>query len=238
MAAVTVLAGGTAASVLTCGTHCYAGYFTGGYYLGVDGYIRQSGTTPLTSPQFHADWINVCEQGNCLHWVQTGDYQGFLPNSNSASSVHMYDENMDQCGRYFQNDVGAAPQADYAFYITYDGLGAYNQTCPNGVPSTFYVFEYRKGSWTSVPFFYGQLAAMSGQIRVETELYPNQSVPLGTDYYGCDSNKNCTNSGYGLHIYSGTWALWTSGGSPRNDDPPYLHTYHSYWAYATCNVAC
>ena len=221
----------------------YYTQWTSDWPLGVDGYIRLSPTTLLTNPQVHADWINVCEYSNCNHWVQTGQYQGFLQYSNSPSGMQTYYENVDQCGVYHENQAGAPPQQDYAYYLTYDGKGSYHQGCPGGGDSTFYVFEYRKGSWTSVPFFYGQLGEPQGLVGVGTEIGPTQAVPLGTDYYGCDANKSCTNSGYGLHLFntSRSFVLWGSGdwgGTTGPDSPPFAHRYQANWAFATCNVSC
>lgn len=219
-----------------------ASYYFGGYegtgsHLGVDGYVRQSPTGPLTSGQHHVAYINVC-QGSCFHWVQTGTYQGYLQNSSSPNDVHMFHENTDQCDRYTQGDNGAPPQADYPYYLTYNGTGAHNQTCPDGTPSTFYVFEFRKGSFANVPFYYGQLGALSGPISAETELYPSQSVPEANDYFGCSPTLTCTNTSYGLHLYDGSFQLWTSGANTLAGNPPHLNQKQHYWAFETCASGC
>src|ERR1017187_4989179 len=46
-------------------------------YRMLQGYIRLSGTVPLTSHQMHASWINFCPGSSCDQWVQVGSYQGF-----------------------------------------------------------------------------------------------------------------------------------------------------------------
>jgi hypothetical protein len=237
IAAAAVLLGMAAPVHADSQGYFYAGDATYNGWWGVDGYIRQSGSTPLSLPQHHNVGFSVCEGDYCGHMVQTGEYQGFLPYSSSPSTVHMYYENFDNCGQYYQGDVGAPPQPDYAFYITYDFHGPRTGFCPDHSAWTYYQFEYRKGSWNSVPFHYGQLGSPYGVVVGQTEVYPSQTIPYGTDYTGCDTSMHCQSGGYGVHLYNGGWNLWTNdevAQPPGN--PPYFHRYQTYWAWATCKV--
>jgi hypothetical protein len=150
---------------------CYAGEYSSGYYLGIDGYIRQSRSVRLYSPQHHADWFNVCQLNNCNHWVQLGAYQGYLVNSNSPDYVHIFYENVNECpaNNYSQGDKGAPPSVDYPYYVTSKD-GPFIELCSDLVYHTFYTFEYRKGSFTNAPFFIGHLGAGSGVVVAKTDI--------------------------------------------------------------------
>lgn len=218
--------------------YAYAGYNSTGTYLGIDGYLRQSGSVALVAPQHHGVWINICD-ATCAHWVQTGTYQGFGPtNRSSPSQTSIFHESMDQCFRHVILDDLPPPQPDYAYYLSYDGTGAHVQTCADGSHPNFYVWEFRKGSVGSLPFAYGQLPVLSGRAFARTEIFPDQSVPIGTDRFGCDTNQVCGNPSFGIHLLAGGWTLWTSDATPRSDNKPWLGPIQPYWGFKTCSTSC
>ncbi len=225
---------------VTHGYYCYAGYDSSSTYLGIDGSIDQSTTGTVSSPAHHADWINVCGNGSCMKWVQLGEFQGTFPLIQSPSAVHVYSENTDQCGRLTEVNDGAPAVNWQMFYLTYDGSGSHNQTCPNGNPSTFYVYEFRTGSFTSVPIYYGQIPDISGTLFDSTEIYPDQTVPLHTDYFGCESPpSDCDTHAHAIHTYNGAFALWTYDYTARTSgNPPYRDTFNSAWSFKTCPSTC
>lgn len=218
-------------------TRAYAGYGSNATWSGIDGYLRQSTSVPLSGTQAHVNYINVCGL-NCATWVQTGTYQGLSPlGDHNYTAVHVYYENVDACGDYYFHDQGAAPSADYPYYLTWDGGSSYQQTCFDGSRHIAYLWQWRKGSVTSTPFFIGDLGFTAGQASAATEVHDGATI--GTDYYGCDPNKACSSGGYGIHVFSGSsWSSLTNASAIGPYNPPYLRTFHNYWAFATCPVSC
>ena len=201
---------------------------------------------PLSAEQAHVNYINICGSidafGRCITWAQTGTYQGMNPDGGTSySTVRMFWENMTACTNsadYYFGDVGVPPTPDYPYYISWNGGSSFDKTCSNGNHVTAYTWEWRKGSFTSNPFHYGDLGHTFGFASAATEVI--DLATIGTDRFGCDHNKICTNPSYGLHLYNGsTWSLMTNAvvlGGPGN--PPYLHTWQNFWAFSTCPVAC
>jgi hypothetical protein len=184
----------------------------------------------------HFVWITICAHDNCTKWTQTGTYQGTFAGGSSSASVHSYYENVDDCGYYYAGDVGIPPTPNYAYYISWDLGTTHSIVCDPGF-GTAYNFEYRRGSIVSAPFFVGTLPSTDGLAMAKTEV--QGGAPIGTDRFGCDHNKSCNNGSYGLHLFNGTtWPGWTGASTSSNGNPPYVHTYHNYWAFATCPVAC
>jgi hypothetical protein len=218
----------------------YAGYLSNESYIGIDGNIRQSVTTPLTGVQHHLNQFLLCTGDNCNQWVSTGLYQGYLPNTTSYSRADVFWESRNPCNVYGQDDVGQPDEANWGYYLSYDRRGAFTGSCSGGSQYTYYVIEYRKGSFGSVPFHYGRLSLPYGVVWAVTEMYPDQSVPQNSDFFGCNPSMQCTNPSYGLHLYygDGSWLGWTSDGVELADSPPYLHAYHLYWAFKTCHTSC
>lgn len=245
------------AAAAQCTDWCYAGYFTNSTaWQGVDGYIRQSTTSPLSGNNHHADWISVCGPPSCGSniWVQIGTYQGAIggtiPNDSisSYSGVDVYTEASDQCQDRTDVDHNAPPQADYPYYVNYDGQGPHTMTCPSysklaGQQVQYYNYQFRDGSSNDPPIAYGTLSSAAGQVETMTELYDGPTTPTNTDYYGCSASLSCTTDSYGLHLYNGSaWLVWnanysTSVWSPEGD-PPYRHSYNTYWSWKTCGAPC
>jgi hypothetical protein len=202
-------------------------------FTGIDGYLWQTATSSTTG--LHAVWMNICGSpcaGTNPQWVQTGTYQGIFAGGSSPNAPHVYMENAEPCGGYQAYDYGAPASADYAYYLTYNGSSQQVVT-PCG-QLTEYIWAYRKGSWTNPPFAYGLMTTASGPASAKTEM--QNGAPEGIDYFGC-STSGCNNAGYGLHLQvSGSFALWTSSypASASQGNPPYLHTYNTYWSYWTC----
>lgn len=217
----------------------YAGWVTTSNWKGVAGYMRQSTTVPILSSQVHFMWLNLCASG-CGQWVQTGTYQGAFAGGTSLGSVHVYYENVDPCGSYYVDDLGAPVAADYKYFISLYS-GPQNFTCANGVPFQGYTFAYRMGSSTSPPYFFGVMSANSGPAYGNTELQGSPLPTINTDYFGCSPTFDCNNPDYGFRLYDGTWHTWTSSLASSfsfNGNPPYLHTYNNYWAFKTCRATC
>lgn len=219
------------------GVNIYAGYQSTSLWQGINGYIRQSATVSTTASHFV--WINLCES-TCDRWVQTGTFQGNFAGGNSPSAVHMYYENVDSCGQYAALDIGTRENVNQAYYLSYNGTGGYSYYCGDGVYRTTYTFEYRRGSWSNPPFFYGRLRSNQGIAMAKTEA--QGSPPLNTDYFGCKVVPDCNDAGGGLHLYNGsTWPTWTSslsGATASTGAPPYLGPIQTYWAFKTCPSAC
>lgn len=146
----------------------------------------------------------------------------------------MYYENVDYCGSYYKQDLGAPPSANYFYSIKYNGAGRKRYNCPNTVPFYGYTFEYRKGS-SSTPFFYGVLSTGSGLAMAKTEVQGNP--PLSLVYYGC-SNLSCNDTPYAIMLFLSAWSLWTASSTSSNGNPPYLRTFNSYWSFKTCPTSC
>jgi hypothetical protein len=222
--------------IVSATSYAYGGY-VGGAWSGIDGYIRQSTTSTLASDQVHADWVNICGT-NCstLVWAQTGTYQGTFRGGSSPSAVHVFYENYDSCSDYYANDLGAPASPDYPYYISWDGASSHQIVCNDGSRVGVRTYEFRKGSFSNTPFYYGNLPQTSGDIEVLTEV--QNGATIGTDYFGCDANKSCGNASYGIHVLNGsTWSTLTSA-SRSHSDPPWVHTYNNYWSFATCPVSC
>ena len=211
----------------------YAGWQTT-YWRGVNGYLRQSTTVSTTG--LHAVWINVCPRTGCANWVQEGTYQGVFAGGSSPSAVHIYYENVDGCGDYYRGDVGMPGSADYPYGLNYSGTV---QSIQCGLPDHQDAFQYRytKGGVTNTPFFLGTLPTVDGYVISSTELQGNP--PINTDYFGCDPALACSQSAYGLHVYNGSsWSSWTGPSTKLEAQPPWLHTFHSFWAFKTCPASC
>lgn len=56
----------------------YGGWQTTGNYSGIRGNLRQYATSTVSGGVVFV-WINLCARNNCQQWVQTGTYQGSLP---------------------------------------------------------------------------------------------------------------------------------------------------------------
>jgi hypothetical protein len=215
-------------------TPIYGGYQTTNW-KGIDGYLRQSTTVSTTA--VHFVWITICGHSDCTHWTQTGTYQGDFAGGSSETAVHIYYENVDACGSYFKDDLGAPPSADYPYYIKRNAAGVHTIICPGGMPRSAYTYEYRKGSLANSPFFLGNLGTDDGLAMAKTEI--QGSPPINTDYFGCTSTFDCSTGSFGLHLFNGTsWSLWTGSSTASHGNPPYLHTYNSFWAFRTCPNSC
>jgi hypothetical protein len=215
---------------------CYLGYQTQGSFYGIDGYIRQSGTVPTTG--LHADWFTILvPHATWSEWAQLGTLQGDFAGGNTEAHPSMYYENVDLCNSYHALTLTSPPTQDYAYYITYNNAGAHTFSC-GGIPTVGYTYEYRVGSFTSSPIFYGVMSQPNGLAMAKTEIQ-GASTPFGTDYYGCTGTKVCTNQGYGLHLFNP--GLWTTAypTTTSHDVASWgLHSYNQYWSFATCPVAC
>jgi hypothetical protein len=216
----------------------YGGWQTTGNWKGILGYLRQSGSVPIPG-KAHFVWINLCKHNSCAEWVQTGTHQGDFAGGNSPSAVHMFYENVDLCGAYYKADIGVPPAPDTRYLLNYDGAGAMTFSC-GGVPTTGYGYEYRTGSSTSTPFFFGVMSTSDGLALAKTEI---QGSPIiGNDYFGCDPSLVCTNTAYGMRLFDGSvWSTWTPGlaaSVSSSANPPYLHTFNNYWSFRTCAAAC
>jgi hypothetical protein len=219
-------------------TSAYAGYVGTTTYRGIDGYIRQSGTVPLSGLQGHAVWINLCNS-TCSEWAQTGTYQGTFEGGSSLSAVHVFHENVNPCGEYTADDDLAPASANYPYYINDDGQGLRTLVCPDGSHLSAYRFLYRKGSFGATPFFTGYMSSNYNDPSAMTETH--DAPPINTDYLGCQAPGVCSNGSYAIHVYtaSSTWISWTGPTDPPyHSNPPFLHTYHNFWAFATCPSAC
>jgi hypothetical protein len=201
---------------------------------GIYGYINQSLTGTINNG-IHAAWINLCESG-CPRWVQTGTIQGCWMGGCAKSTLSAYRENIDACGAYYAANVGAPGASDYLYYLSRVG-SAFDLTCTNGTHRTAYTYEFKKGSITSVPFYYGNLSSSTGSAFAKSEYVGDATYT--TDWFGCDTLATCNTSSYGLRLRTnGSWALWTATSTPVHGNPPYLHTYNSYWSFKTCASSC
>jgi len=231
----------SASYALATDLHTYAGYQSSLYgYSGIDGYIRQSTSTTLSPNQEHNVWLEICG-ADCStgEWAQMGTFQGTWRAGTSPSAVHMYFESIDACNDYYARDFGTVPlgTADQPFNIAWDGKATQRVECSNGDHKAEFNYAFRNGSFTSLPVDYGYLPTSYGDGEMYSEVV--NGATIGTDYVGCDANRACSNGGYGVHTYDGTnWALWTTGAAAKSDQPPYLKSYQTYWAFASCNVAC
>jgi hypothetical protein len=228
-----------ASPVSATAVYRYAGYGSFGSYEGIKGMLAQTTTSTVSFPWHHNVDITVCASG-CGEWVQTGEYQGYLPNSDSPDVVDIYWENEDACLGYFQGDAGQPGDNWKKFFLTYDGTGPHTTHCTDG-QGTYYVFEYRKGQFANVPFHKGHMGVSAGIVVAQEELYKDSqgTIPESTDYFGCTSQTNCNDQSSGFQTFdSGTWTLWTAdGGHTGPNNPPYQYDYHQWWAYRACATA-
>jgi hypothetical protein len=209
----------------------YAGWQTGNK-AGIKGYISTTDAGTVSSAgDVVFSWINLCAHNDCNQWVQVGVYQGAFLGGSSPYVPHIYYENVDMCGVYYADDLGAPPVSNYFYELKYDGTGAHTYTCPNGVPKTGYRYDYRKGSSGASPFFIGVLSTQDGLALAKTEVQGNPTIP--TTRFGC-SATSCTATAYGLRLYVSSWSLWTGASTSSQANPPWLHTYSNYWGYKTC----
>lgn len=201
---------------------------------GVNGYIQQAVTASTSN--LHAAWVNLC-WANCAQWVQIGTFQGTFRGGTSLTAVHMYYENQDVCGSYFALDKGAPPSSDYPYAVFWDGKPSWSVTCPNGSHRTGFTYKYTKGGVTTTPIYFGTGQADAGLPIAVTEI---QGTALeNTDYFGCDAAHACSSSSYGLHLFNGTtWRSWTDPSQPQHANPPFVRTFHNFWAFKTCPAAC
>jgi hypothetical protein len=212
----------------------YGGWQTTNW-KGIDGYLRQS--TTVSTQAFHAVWISICGHNDCTVWTQTGTYQGVFAGGSSPNAVHIYYENVDGCGTYYRDDLGAPAAADSLYHISRNSAGAYTFVCPGGNHQSAYTYEYRIGSFSNTPYFYGSLPTNDGLALAKTET--QGSPPINTDFFGCTPTFNCDNAAYGMHLWNGsTWSSWTGASTASRSNPPYLHTFHNYWSYKTCPTSC
>jgi len=187
-----------------------------GVFEGVDGYIRASTTTPITSPSHRLDWVSLCTDG-CADWVQVGEGQGYVHGGGytfySPNTEHMYYENNGICN-YFNLDLGAPPSANYPYYIAYDGT-RFVDACGH----TEYEFMVKVGSWSSAPVAYGSTTSYAGQPYAAEELEwasGGTQPPSNTDFFGTDDAHNASGS-KALHLTndpSGAWYAWTTALDP------------------------
>jgi hypothetical protein len=223
------------AGPVAAATPVYGGWQTTNF-KGIEGYLRQNVTSSTTG--LHAVWITLCGHNSCGEWLQTGTYQGSFAGGSSPGSVHVYYENVDPCGSYYKGDLGAPGSADYPYRISPNG-GARSFTCPNGVPFTGYSYAYRKGSYSSTPFFYGVISTSDGLAMAKTEV--QGGAPVNYDFFGCDPGLTCADGAYGIELLAGTtWRRWsaTDSSTASHGNPPYLHTFQSHWSFKTCPVSC
>ncbi len=185
----------------------------------------------MSGAQMHAVWINSCGSGCGTQWAQLGTFQGSVDGHTSYNTTMIYLENGDACGHWSTPGPWALPSPDYAFYITFNGT-FYSGSC-----GYQYYYDYRKGSWTSPPFFTGNLSSPTGVIEVMAE---NQnSAPFGQDFFGCAPSLSCNDPGYGIHLLQSTpsnWTAWTA--TPGSIRDYTLKSMQSYWAFETCPAAC
>ncbi len=158
----------------------------------------------------------------------------------------MYTENVDsactnsQTGGYdyYPHYLGRVPSPfDIAFFVQQIGSPT-TYECEDGHPSTTaYPYEFKMGSIYNPPVEVGWLAQSSAQVEVLSE---DQAAPLGTDYFGCDTSMNCTNPGYGIHVFSnGSWQYNFGVATTLSDGPPCLKVLSptgSYWAFKSSDV--
>jgi hypothetical protein len=234
---------GTAGPALAASSPYYAAVWTTNGWWGVDGYIRQSGLTPVPSGEHHNVDIVICPALPIGYYcetdnIQTGELQGYSNLVSSPNTVTGYWEyNSSYCA---YKELGfALSQPDTAFYIMYDWSGSHSTTC-DGQSFTYYIFKVRDGCPTCQTLGTLFLPSAYGQISGQSEVLP-QSLRIGYDYTGCDTSENCTDAGWGVHLYNGNWQLWNDSNDfngPHHDDPPYYAQKQSYWAWETCPSGC
>jgi hypothetical protein len=212
-------------------------------WSGVDGYVRQSGTKPVSS--LHAVWVSLVSPNG--GWEQIGEYQGDWAGGNSENSVSMYIEDRDDSCLvsggmdYHPIPQGAPAAADQAYYVNRSASTATTHTCMNGQTSLpSWPYDFRIGTYSSKPVATGHLSVAFSWASAMTE---DQNAPyLNTDYVGCDPSLTCAVAGNGLHLFDGvTWRQWDTSipvGEQNNSYAPYLHPYQLYWSFKTCPTRC
>lgn len=228
-------------------TRSYAGWASEVQKLGIKGYIKQ----PVVSPIFSSadlNWVGLCSDGctsnsyvdggSGLEWVQVGLYQGEFAGGSATTSVHIYYENMDPCGNYFADDLGAPPTNPYRVVVWNDGNGTSTYSC-GGHTYTAYKFRYRLGP-TSNPAisFIGKMRTIDGRADANTELH---GLPtMGTNKFGC-SSSTCNDTDYAIKVLQHDGVTWTHtwNGNPIGpDNPPYRNTVNFNWSFHTCPSSC
>ena len=66
------------------------------------------------------------------------------------------------------------------------------------------------------------------------------SPDQGTNKFGC-SSSSCDDVDYGIKVLQHDGTSWVSNWSAVSitpDNPPYRHTWNSYWSFQTCNSSC
>lgn len=114
--------------------HLYGGVAGDTSFNGVDGYIRGSTTTAVPSNKFRLNFVNLCRTGDCLQWVQLGEYQGDIGTLSSSTQLRMYIENSwytDPTTRclYDSTDLGVPAEPNQAYYISYTGVSVPVNEC-------------------------------------------------------------------------------------------------------------
>lgn len=192
-------------------------------------------------------WVGLCafsctsqpyaDTGSGLQWVQLGTYQGEFAVGSSPGSTHMYYENVDPCGDYYKDDLGAAPYP-YWYMVKYDGDGLENFRCANGVPYYAYVFAYKKGAAGTNPFFYGAMDTLDGRADANIEYHATPAA--GVTYFGCTSFTQCDNEAAGIEVQGdgGNWDLCCANvDSIGPGNPPYRKTFNNFWSFKTCRLS-
>jgi hypothetical protein len=201
----------------------YAGQHTTSWWSGVDGYIRASGTVMLDGVNnFHAHFVNLCSHSNCDQWVQIGQSQG---HELSATQIWSYFESFDECGVRRLGKLGVPPTPNYPYYVSY--LRETSGSCPQSQ------FAFRQGSWSNPAVGYGFMSFASGIAIAETEISSvGPREPINTNYFGTN-DAHVYQASKALHLWNGTWAIWTIATNEIEAEPPFRDTLHQWGAFKT-----
>jgi hypothetical protein len=214
----------------------YAGYATyGAGFKGIQGWLRQDAVSPMTGDQTVSHWITVCGDG-CNTWTQTGTQQGCYSGGCSENTPKIYLEYVDVCGGYHTELLSAPTYPTYFYRIVRVG-GQYQYYCGGGIWRTAYLYGYYKGSTqgNAQEFATSYLGNDTGVVEALTER--QNGAVVGPAYFGCSPTLNCSDTSYEMKVnYGGSWQPWTYSSYAFHADPPYLVTYHSFWAYQTCGL--
>jgi hypothetical protein len=154
--------------------------------------------------------------------------------------VQVYAENIDPCGDYHGHLYGVPSSQPLYLNVKSTGDPPDLLHCGNGVPYYGSLYQYKKGSSSNSPFFYGVMSTDDGQAGWSIETHNNASQP--TTYLGCRTTSDCTDSDYGLQIQAqnGNWNTCCSV-QPENygpSNPPFMHNFQNWWSMKTCQTQC
>ena len=226
----------------------YAGYHSAADKHGIRGYIQQLDSATVARDTAIFSWIGLCAYGCSEHsfsnggsgyqFVQVGMYQGYSAAGNSPSVVSQYYENVNPCNQYFKDDLTPPDQNRQFYSLKWNGNSAGSFQCPDGTAYSGYRFEFKKGQPTNDPFFVGRMGINDGEAAAMTERHGTPIMDKA--FFGCYSPGSCNNQSYGLNLTNdaGTgWVLWQGFAHSIEDNPPYRHTYNTYWSFRTCHTA-